>query len=100
MIPNYNVFRQIIVQTGGHFSRLMGPSNAIVRQAILQYVTGKRYTKANSGINELKKQLQFYTNAPTDECQAVIDQYVYEAILNYEIEEDLSYAIKKANQFR
>lgn len=83
MLANYEEFRQIIIQTNGNFARLMGPANVSIRVALLHFMTGKKYSKAKAGINELKKELRLYTNAPTNECEAVIDSYVYKQILNY-----------------
>lgn len=83
MIANYEEFRQIIIKTNGDFAHLMGPANVSVRVALLQFITGRKYSKAKAGINELKKELRLYTQAPTNECEAVIDAYVYEQILNH-----------------
>lgn len=86
MIPNFEHLRQLAIRINGDFGRLAGIGKRDVRVAILQFITGKKYPKAKAGINELKKQLEIYTMAPPlhcDQCQAVIDEHVYKAILEY-----------------
>lgn len=88
LIPNFEHLRQMAIRINGDFNRLAGPKNVDTRVAILQFITGKKYPKAKAGINELKKQLEIYTMAPPlhcDECQAVLDKHVYQAILNYKV---------------
>lgn len=85
LIPNFEHLRQIAIRLNGNFSRLIGKHNQDTRVAILQFITGRRYAKKDAGINELKKQLQIYCQAPDDQCQAVIDEHVYKAILEYKV---------------
>lgn len=85
MIPNFEHLRQLTIRINGDFGRLAGIGKRDVRVAILQFITGKKYPKAKAGINELKKQLEIYCQAPDNECQAVVDEHVYKAILEYKI---------------
>lgn len=86
LIPNFEHLRQMAIRLNGDFNRLHGKHNQEQRVEILRFITGRKYAKKDAGVNELKKQLEIYTMAPPlhcNQCQAVIDEHVYKAILEY-----------------
>ena len=66
--------KQILSAIKGDISRLAGDSNLAKRIFIIEALTGKKVTKANAGINNLKEVVKNYVGITPDSVRGEYDQ--------------------------